>query len=87
MLDLNQFAWWRDHATKYIGTIITLISGALGLGLIPPAYTKYADFALAVLGGGAVKRGYTNQKVTNAAVQEAVAVATGMHPVIKPPEK
>lgn len=81
MLDLNQFAWWREHATKYIGTIVAILGAALGLGLIPPAYTKYADFALAVIGGGAVKRGFTNQKIT----EEAVAIATGTHPTIKAP--
>lgn len=62
MFDLNQFSWWRNHATKYIGGLITLISGALALNLVPAKYVQIADGVLAFLGGGAVKRGYTNNK-------------------------
>lgn len=65
MLDLNQFAWWRDHATKYIGALITLISAALALKLVPPQWIQYADAALALLGGGAVKRGFTNNAISS----------------------
>jgi len=63
MFNLNQFAWWRNHATKYIGTAITIISGALALNLVPAKYVQIAEGVLAFLGGGAVKRGFTNNAI------------------------
>lgn len=52
--------WWKDHGTKIIGTLITVVGGALTLGLIPAQYVQYAEGFLTFLGGGAVKRGFTN---------------------------
>lgn len=65
MIDLNQFAWWRNHATKYIGTLISLISAALFFKLVPAQYVQYAEGLLAFLGGGALKRGFTNNALAS----------------------
>lgn len=57
---MNILQWWKDHGTKIIGTLVTIISGALALNLVPAQYVQYADGLLALLGGGAFKRGFTN---------------------------
>lgn len=57
---MNILQWWKDHGTKIIGTLVTVISGALALSIIPAQYVKLAEGFLALLGGTAVKRGFTN---------------------------
>lgn len=52
--------WWHNHGTKIIGSVVTVVGGALSLGLVPPQYVQYATWLLTFLGGGAIKRGFTN---------------------------
>lgn len=54
------FQWWTNHGTKILGTIIAIVGGALTLGLIPAQYVQYAQGLLTLLGGTAIKRGFTN---------------------------
>jgi len=59
---MNTFAWWKNHATKYLGAAISVIGAALYLKLIPAQYVELATGVIALLGGGTVKRGFTNTK-------------------------
>ena len=55
--------FWASHGTKILGTAATIVSTALIIPeLIPAAHMKYWLFANALLGGGVVKRGFTNSK-------------------------
>jgi len=57
---MNIIKYWKDHGTKILGTLVTIIGGLLTLGLIPAAYTQIAQGLLTLLGGTAIKRGFTN---------------------------
>ena len=57
---MKLMAWWRGHGTKILGTIITVLGGALTMGLVPAQYIQIAQGVLTFLGGAAVKRGFTN---------------------------
>lgn len=57
----NLATLWEAHGTKILGTLATIVATALLIdGLIPDAHMKYWLFANALLGGGVVKRGFTN---------------------------
>lgn len=56
--------FWNEHGTKLLGVAATFVSTALIIPeLIPAGHMKYWLFANAILGGGVVKRGFTNSKV------------------------
>lgn len=63
---MNQF--WKDHGTKILGTVITVLSGlAAGSVVLPPplnthaqAIAQWAAFLNFVLGAGVIIRGNTN---------------------------
>ena len=55
--------FWRDHGTKLLGTAASIVSTALLIpDLISAGQMKYWLFANAILGGGVIKRGFTNSK-------------------------
>lgn len=54
---------WSKHGTKLLGTAASVVSTAMLIPeLIPAGQLKYWLFANALLGGGVVKRGFTNSK-------------------------
>lgn len=54
---------WDDHGTKLLGSLAAIVATAMLIpDLIPAAHVKYWLFANALLGGGTVKRGFTNSK-------------------------
>jgi hypothetical protein len=57
---MNILKWWKDHGTKIIGVAVAIVGGALTLGLIPAPYIQIAQGLLTLLGGTAIKRGFTN---------------------------
>ncbi len=63
--------WWHTHGTKVLGAVVTVI-GAAGesLALIQTMDPKHAGlWALVIgIGGGIVKRGFSNQASTEAAM-------------------
>jgi hypothetical protein len=61
-MTLAQLAeFWDGHGTKILGALAFIVSSALLVeGLIPDAHIKYWIFANMLLGGGTVKRGFTN---------------------------
>ena len=68
----NLAALWGAHGTKILGTLATVVATALLIdGLIPDAHMKYWLFANALLGGGVVKRGFTNTVSTNGAGKQS----------------
>lgn len=55
--------FWDGHGTKILGSLATFVATALLIpDLIAPDHMKYWLFANALLGGGVVKRGFTNSK-------------------------
>lgn len=55
--------FWDGHGTKLLGTAASVVSTAMLIPeLIPAGHLKYWLFANALLGGGVVKRGFTNSK-------------------------
>lgn len=57
--------FWDSHGTKILGSLATFVSTALLVpDLIATGHMKYWLFANALLGGGIVKRGFTNSKST-----------------------
>ena len=55
--------FWKGHGTKILGTAASVVSTAMIIPeLIPVEHLKYWLFANALLGGGVVKRGFTNSK-------------------------
>lgn len=64
---MNIVELWGAHGTKVLGTLAAIVSTALLIeGLIPDAHMKYWLFANALLGGGVVKRGFTNTTAAKA---------------------
>lgn len=57
--------FWDGHGTKILGSLAFFVSTALLVpDLIAEGHMKYWLFANALLGGGVVKRGFTNSKNT-----------------------
>lgn len=54
-------SFWHGHGTKILGLAATVVSTALLVpDFIPEPQMKWWLFANALLGGGVVKRGFTN---------------------------
>lgn len=63
---------WNEHGTKVLGSLATFVATALLVpDLIPEAHMKYWLFANVLLGGGTVKRGFTNNATARTANAQA----------------
>jgi len=58
-------AYWRDHGTKIICSVIGTLEGAREIaGLIPEDQKKWVSLVIIVLAGGGIRRGFTNSAPT-----------------------